>query len=80
MTSTEEFAPKVAQALTDWKNPPKLEDLKSDLTEATSAHDAQVTQIGEWLDNLNVKNKALVNTPKGNSKIVPKLIRKQAEW
>ena len=80
MTSTEEFAPKVAQALTDWKNPPKLEDLKSDLTEATSAHDAQVTQIGEWLDNLNVKGKALVNTPKGNSKIVPKLIRKQAEW
>ena len=80
MTSTEEFAPKVAQALTNWKNPPKLEDLKSDLTEAASAHDAQVTQIGEWLDNLNVKGKALVNTPKGNSKIVPKLIRKQAEW
>lgn len=80
MTSNEELEPKTAQPLTNWKNPPKLEDLKGDLTEASAAHDAQVTQISEWLDNLHVKGKALVNTPKGSSKIVPKLIRKQAEW
>lgn len=66
--------------LTNWKNPPSLRELKQDLTDAKPAHDAQVTQIGIWLDNLNVTGKAKVDSPGGNSKIVPKLIRKQAEW
>jgi hypothetical protein len=66
--------------LTDWKNPPKLTDLKQDLMDAKPIHDAQVTRINTWLDNLNVTGKAKVNPPAGNSAIVPKLIRKQAEW
>ena len=69
-----------APALTNWKNPPKLGTLKSDLTYATPTHNLQKTKIAEWLDNLNVTGSAKVNTPKGNSAIVPKLIRKQAEW
>ncbi len=68
------------EKLTDWKNPPSLESLKLDLQEAKPAHDAQVTQITEWLDNLHVRGKAIVKTPDNSSKIVPKLIRKQAEW
>lgn len=66
--------------LVDWKNPPKLRDLKQDLQDAKPTHDDQVTSINTWLDNLHIKGKAVVpaNTP--GSKISPKLIRKQAEW
>ena len=66
--------------LTNWKNPPTLSDLKQDFTDARSTHDAQKTKISSWLDNLNVTGNAKVDTPKGSSRIVPKLIRKQAEW
>jgi hypothetical protein len=66
--------------LTDWVNPPTIYDLKQDLQDARSTHSGQETKIGEYLDNLNVTGKAKVKTPKGNSSIVPKLIRKQAEW
>lgn len=66
--------------LTDWKNEPSVRDLKQDFMDAKSYHDSQTGKIDEWLDNLHVTGKAQVNPPKGNSKIVPKLIRKQAEW
>lgn len=69
-----------APPLTNWKNAPQLSNLKSDLTFATPTHNLQKQKIGEWLDNLHVTGSAKVNPPKGNSKIVPKLIRKQAEW
>jgi hypothetical protein len=36
--------------------------------------------VSAWLDNLNITGKAVVETPAGNSRIVPRLIRKQAEW
>src|SRR5210317_2096198 len=66
--------------LAKWDNAPSVKDLKQDLQEAKSAHDAHVTEVSTWLDNLNVTGSAKVNTPDGRSKIVPKLIRKQAEW
>lgn len=69
-----------SKPLTDWKNAPELRALKQDFEDAKPIHDAQVAKIESWLDNLNVEGKAKVNTPEGNSKIVPKLIRKQAEW
>lgn len=69
-----------APSLTSWKNPPTLRQLKQDLTFATPTHNLQKAKIGEWLDNLNVTGSAIVKTPKGTSAIVPKLIRKQAEW
>lgn len=80
MTTDVDLEAPESTTLVDWKNPPKLTELKGDYTEAKNAHDRQVIQISEWLDNLNVRGKAKVNTPDGNSKIVPKLIRKQAEW
>lgn len=66
--------------LTEWQNEPTVLQLKQDLTDAKSYHDGEVGKIDGWLDNLNVRGAAKVNPPKGNSKIVPKLIRKQAEW
>lgn len=66
--------------LTDWEKEPTLLDLKQDLQEAKPIHDAQVSLIDTWLDNLRVTGQAKVNNGPNNSSVVPKLIRKQAEW
>ena len=66
--------------LTDWKMEPKLAELKRDFEDARSYHDAQVSKIDGWLDNLNCTGSAKINLPKGKSQIQPRLIRKQAEW
>jgi hypothetical protein len=68
------------KALTTWAKEPTLLELKQDFSDAKPIHDAQVTKINVWLDNLNVTGKAKITTAAGNSSIVPKLIRKQAEW
>ena len=67
-----------SKEMVDWKNPPTLEDLKADLDEAKPAHDAHVNEVSDWLDSYN--GKQTVKTKAGRSKIVPKVIRKQAEW
>jgi len=64
--------------LVEWDNPPKIEDLKQDLTEAQSAHTSHTIDVERWLEALNGSQK--LKTKAGRSKIVPKLIRKQAEW
>ena len=66
--------------LTKWKNAPNIRDLKQDLDDSKAYHDAQVTKVAVWLDNLNVTGTAKIKGTDGNSKMVPKLIRKQAEW
>lgn len=76
----EEFNPDTLPPLVDWKNPPTIKALKRDLLEAKQSHDAQVTKIQAWLENLNVEGAAKPKTPENSSKVQPKLIRKQAEW
>ena len=66
--------------LTEWKNAPTLLELKQDVLDAKPIHDLQTSRVATWLENLNVTGKAQIKTPEGNSAIVPKLIRKQAEW
>lgn len=66
--------------LQDWAKTPSLSELKQDVEEARPVHNAHVTKVNEWLDNLHVTGKAKANAPKGSSQIVPRLIRKQAEW
>jgi hypothetical protein len=66
--------------LAKWKNPPKLDDLKTDLTTAQSDHDIHKVKVNVWLDNLNITGTAKIDNGKARSNIVPKLIRKQAEW
>lgn len=73
-----EIAPEITPK--GWVKTPTLLELKQDLTEAQTAHSHQEGKINTWLDNLHVRGAALAKTAKGNSKIVPKLIRKQAEW
>ena len=69
-----------AKPLTDWENEPTVAQLKEDLLEATGDHDTHTSKVSAWLDNLNVTGGALITKVKGRSTIVPKLIRKQAEW
>lgn len=68
------------QPLTKWAKAPTVADLKQDLADAKPIHDSHITKVNTWLDNLNVTGKAKLTTAGGNSSIVPKLIRKQAEW
>ena len=69
-----------APPLTKWKKPPTLANLKNDLLLAQSSHDSHVSQVKEWLDNLRISGKAKVTSSTNGSTIVPKVIRKQAEW
>lgn len=68
------------KSLTDWDNEPTCAELKQDFTDAKSESDTHVSDVKRWLDNLHVQGSAKINTPEGNSKLQPKLIRKQAEW
>ena len=70
-------------SLTDWSNPPTLKQLKQDLTDGNTNHQTQVSKVDTWKDNLNCKGakRAVIDKlPVGKSKVMPKLIRKQAEW
>lgn len=66
------------EKLTAWKKEPELKELKHDFTQAKSSQSAFIANKNKWLE--------LYNAPKfGNSKtkgsrVVPKLVRKQAEW
>ena len=64
--------------LASWDNAPSVEDLKADYTMAESAHKSHTVKVDAWLSNLRGEQK--VKGKKGRSKIVPKLIRKHAEW
>lgn len=68
----------VDNKLTDWANEPSLRDLKNDYKEAMTDHHSHATQVRQWRDNYDGKRKFSVKA--GRSKVVPKLIRKQAEW
>lgn len=76
----QEVEEKATSSLTEWENEPKLNDLKQDYTDASADYQDQVDKIQVWLDNLNITGKAKHKKKKGKSSIVPKLIRKQAEW
>jgi len=67
-------------SLTEWKNEPTVANLKQDLTDAKPDTDAHIARVDGWLENLNITGKAKLAASKGRSTIVPKLIRKQAEW
>lgn len=61
----------------DWKNPPKVTDLKTDYDSAQSAHIAQRNNLERWRQLTKADD---IKAGSGRSKIQPKLIRKQAEW
>lgn len=80
LTASTQLSDDPNKPLTDWVKAPSVMDLKQDLADAKPIHDSQITKVNTWLDNLNVTGKAKIATTAGSSSIVPKLIRKQAEW
>lgn len=67
--------------LTSWKKEPTVAELHWDFQQAKSTQAAHMTKVTEWLDNLNVEGTAKIQHKRKNrSTIVPKLIRKSAEW
>ena len=82
MTEKDDLAIMVQETrpLTNWKNPPSLQNLKDDYRDAKEIHNNHVIKINKYNDNMNGTGTAKVKVPKGNSSIVPLLIRKQAEW
>lgn len=63
-----------------WQNPPTLSDLKKDYTGALPYHNDRVKDISQWLDAMHVRGTHAIKPTGKNSSVVPKLIRKQAEW
>ena len=79
----ESVPPSIREAtdsLTDWAKQPTLADLRQDLEDAQSNHDAQVQQITEVLDHMYLRGAAKIPARKGRSSIQPRVIRKNAEW
>lgn len=78
--TTEDNGEDKSNRLTDWEKEPTVRDLKQDFTDSASDRDSHITDVDTWLDNLNVKGSAVIEKVDGKSAVVPKLIRKQAEW
>jgi hypothetical protein len=68
------------KALVDWKNPPKLADLKSDCEAAATVTKQHFNKVTEWLDAFNGTGKYAPPDIAGRSKMLVKLVRKQVEW
>ena len=66
--------------LTDWAQEPTVQELKRDVEDSQSAHNARVSEIAMWLDFLHTKGQGAAPKVKGKSSVQPKLIRQQAEW
>lgn len=62
----------------DWKNPPKLADLKADVEGARGSHQEHINYV-DHCEKI-YKAKLAIKVPKGKSAIQPKMARKQAEW
>lgn len=71
-----------SEKLTDWENEPSLNDLQTDFTASKAFHTENCTKIDEWVDILNVSGSEKRFIPKSNtqSKVQPKLVRRQNEW
>ena len=69
---------KAVSNLVDWKNPPEVSDLDTDMSNAEAAHNEQIKKVENHLDRLAAKLK--VKIPTGRSKVQPKLIRTNNEW
>ena len=64
--------------LTKWNKEPSIEDLKNDLTQAQTSQSTFVANLDRW-EELYAAPKFGNDKHKG-SRVVPKMVRKQAEW
>lgn len=76
----EPIAVEEAPKLTDWSNEPTLRELKTNYEDAREVTNTHISEINSWLDFYHIRGQAKIKVPEGNSKVQPRLIRKQAEW
>ena len=65
--------------LTEWLNEPSCDDLKADLTAASSSHEKFKAKLLEYAQDMDGGKEVIPSKP-GKSTVRPKLIRKNAEW
>ena len=65
--------------LTDWKQEPTAQNLLDDYQQAASFHSNHISRVAKWLEILNAKTDKN-RLKKGRSGIVPKMVRRLAEW
>ena len=70
------------EKLTSWISEPTIQDMDLALTAASAEYTDHTSRVNGWLNNLNVMTKQGTNTQKNSqrSTIIPKVIRKHAEW
>jgi len=76
MTETVDPAGVEIAPMTNWKNEPKVSDLKQNLDDAEIDHSGHRANVTRWLNS----RAAVRAKVEGRSNVAPKLIRKQAEW
>lgn len=64
----------------EWKNAPKLSQLKADYTQAKPITDKHRANIAHWLNVRNITGSIARPASKTRSTITPKMVRKQNEW
>lgn len=83
MKQDESVPPELREAtdsLTDWPKQPTLAELRQDLEDSQSNHQAEVQKITDVLDHMYFRGAAKVKKRAGRSGIQPKVLRKNAEW
>ena len=63
--------------ITDWANEPVVSGLRQNVIDAQIEYDAHIAAVDRWFSNMYAKE-AVVTT--SQSTVVPKLIRRHAEW
>jgi len=76
MEEQEEYRPENENKMTSWANEPTVADLKQNIRDAEIDQERHKLNVDRWLKNREAER----TNNKGRSNIVPKLIRKQAEW
>ena len=74
------MGPEIPKLQPSWKNEPTVADLKQDLLDAAGEQFAHKANVERWLSNMYITGPAKAKKVPGKSSVVPKLIRKQAEW
>ena len=64
----------------EWPKEPSVLDLKKDFEECQSDHSAYIARLDQWETAFNIKPLPENKDKKAQSRISPKLVRKQYEW
>jgi len=76
----QDVMPSVESRLTEWRNEPTVNDLRTDMLAAQGMQQQAASRIRHWREVMDVKGSARPPKVKGRSSVAPRLVRRQAEW